>query len=93
MNRKKTQEEYEFASCLYRVFIEKKSDDIEANLACIEKIQNDPKKKEDPTQQIGLYQYLIGLQYMYKKKYTEAKNYLGKDREHEKPAHRTYRGA
>lgn len=78
MNRKRHQEEYEFASCLYRVFIEKKSEDIDANIAAIERIRNDKKLKEDPTQQIGLYQYLIGLQYMYKKQYAEAKIYLGK---------------
>ena len=78
MNKKRFQEEYAFASCLFRVLIEKRSDDIDSNKASLEQLKND--KKEDHTQQIGLYQYLIGVQYMYKKNFAEAKEYLNKAR-------------
>lgn len=94
LNKKKHEDEYAFASCLYRVIIEKKSEDIESNKIVLERLiaekknekqkekkkENEEDAQEENTEQIGLYQYLIGLQYMYMKKHKDAKEYFNKAR-------------
>lgn len=81
MQRSAKKEEFEYDQMLYRIIIEKKSEDIEK----IENMLNDKEKenvkkyqKEDQLVQIGLLQYLLGLQYSYLKNKEKMEMYLKK---------------
>ena len=58
---------------LYRVLIEKKSEDIDFVKNMIETSNYD-----EASQQLGLLQYILGLQYMYQKNKEEGMKYLKK---------------
>ncbi len=64
---------------LYRVLIEKKSEDVDSVKSQLEELSG--KKEQDPAQ-IGLLQYLLGLQYMYAKQEELGKTYLKKAKTH-----------
>lgn len=63
-------DEYAYDAMLYRILIEKKSEDIESVSALLKEKNEENVKKdqlEDQKVQIGILQYLLGVQYSYKK--------------------------
>lgn len=74
-------EEYQYSAMLYRILIEKKSEDIvEVGQLLQKKSEEQVKKdqKEDQQVQIGILQYLLGVQYAYEKDKTKMEQYLNK---------------
>ena len=66
---------------LYRILIEKKSEDIKEVKRLLEEKQGEEVKKdqkEDQQVQIGILQYLLGVQYRYDKDKTHMEHYLNK---------------
>lgn len=78
-------EEYEYDCMLYRIMIEKKSQDIETVENILAKKEKEVVKKEDSQEQIfhiGLLQYLLALQYGYQGNTAIKEKYARKARHH-----------
>ena len=78
-------EEYEYDCMLYRIMIEKKSQDIETVENILAKKEKEVVKKEDAQEQIfhiGLLQYLLALQYGYQGNTAIKEKYARKARHH-----------
>lgn len=76
-----TLEEVNYSTMLYRILIERKSEDIEEveKLLHEKRIENIKKdQKEEQQVQMGILQYLLGLQYFYKKDKAKMEHYLNK---------------
>ena len=73
-------EQNEYFHMLYRVLIEKKSDDIEFVEKILEAQEKDLKRPENKGQ-LSILQYLMGLQYSYKKDRKEADRWLNRAKE------------
>lgn len=74
-------EEYKYDTMLFRILIEKKSDDIDCIKKLLQEKTDHPVKRfeqEDHTIQIGILQYLIGVQYTYQKNDAEMRVWLKK---------------
>lgn len=68
---------------LFRIMIEKKSEDIAEMEALLEKKEAEKIKKDqkqDQQVQMGILQYLLGLQYSYQKNRRQMELYLNKAR-------------
>ena len=65
------EEEYQYNKMLYRIMIEKQYDDIDTILKLIDK----QKQNEESQQELGLLQYLLALQYSYKKDKSNCEKY------------------
>lgn len=77
------EEELAYDQMLYRIMIEKKSEDITGMKALLEKKETEKIKKDqkqDQQVQIGILQYLLGLQYSYQKNRRQMELYLNKAR-------------
>lgn len=77
------EEELAYDQMLYRIMIEKKSEDIAEVEALLEKKETEKIKKDqkqDQQVQIGILQYLLGLQYSYMKNRRQMELYLNKAR-------------
>ena len=79
INNGSDKQEINHLNMLYRVFIEKKSDDIEEVKNMLEK-QKDELEKPNNRSQRGILEYILGLQYLYMKDSKEADKWLGKAR-------------
>lgn len=78
-------EEYEYDCMLYRVLIEKKSEDIAKIEAMLQEKEHQKVKKadqEDHSFHIGLLQYLLALQYSYQKNTSQKEYYAKQARNH-----------
>lgn len=78
------EDELSYDQMLYRVMIEKKSEDIERVEALLEEKQGEKIRKDeaaDQKVQIGILQYLLGLQFSYRKDRRQMETYLNKARE------------
>lgn len=77
------QEELLYDRMLFRIMIEKKSEDIAEMEALLEKKEAEKIKKDqkqDQQVQMGILQYLLGLQYSYQKNRRQMELYLNKAR-------------
>mgnify|MGYP000155141676 FL=1 len=75
---------------LFRIMIEKKSEDIAEMEALLEKKEAEKIKKDqkqDQQVQMGILQYLLGLQYSYQKNRRQMELYLNKARVNLKVRH------
>ena len=70
-------EQKEYFHMLYRVMIEEKSQDIKAVTKLIEKKEQE-KDSNSKTSQLGMLQYLLGIQYHYRGNDKEAEKWLKK---------------
>lgn len=70
-------EQKEYFHMLYRVMIEEKSEDIKAVTKMIEKKEQE-KDSNSKGSQLGMLQYLLGMQYRYKGNEKEAEKWLKK---------------
>ena len=76
-------EELLYDRMLFRIMIEKKSEDIAEMEALLEKKEAEKIKKDqkqDQQVQMGILQYLLGLQYSYQKNRRQMELYLNKAR-------------
>lgn len=81
MEHSAKKDELEYDQMLYRIIIEKKSEDIQniENMLRDKEVEKVKKyQKEDQQVQIGLLQYLLGLQYSYQKNREKMELYLKK---------------
>lgn len=81
MEHSAKKDELEYDQMLYRIIIEKKSEDIQniENMLRDKEVEKVKKyQKEDQQVQIGLLQYLLGLQYSYLKNKDKMEQYLKK---------------
>ena len=77
------EEELLYDQMLFRIMIDKKSEDIAGMEALLEKKESEKIKKDqrqDQQVQIGILQYLLGLQYSYQKNRRQMELYLNKAR-------------
>ena len=77
------EEELLYDRMLFRIMIEKKSEDIAEMEALLEKKEAEKIKKDqkqDQQVQMGILQYLLGLQYSYQKNRRQMELYLNKAR-------------
>ena len=70
-------EQKEYFHMLYRVMIEQKHDDIEAVTKLIEAKEKE-KESNSRNQQLGMLEYLLGIQYHYRGDSKEADKWLRK---------------
>ena len=81
MEHSANKDELEYDQMLYRIIIEKKSEDIHKIESLLRDKEIEKVKKyqrEDQLVQIGLLQYLLGLQYSYQKNKEKMEQYLKK---------------